>query len=182
MAQFAVAAQLAARDAEKVQRAAAERLAEWVAARELTPETRAELMWARMVCGAARMALRSRVVLKWRPTYGWRRLVKRLLGPPSCGVPEPGRMTLVDELLEYRRMQREYKQRGGFVAGDDSGDSDDSDDFDGGCGIVPDDDYYSAYDADVAYRQAVGPVDAWLGQAMALCGVQGAEADDWGGA
>ena len=119
----------------------------------------------------APLALRSRVVLKWRPPYGWRRLVKRLLGPPSCGVPEPGCMTLVDELLEYRQLQQGYKRRGGFVAGDDSDDFDDFDD-DGG-GIVVDDDYYNAYDSDAAYRQATGPAGAWLGGAMALFGERG---------
>ena len=138
-------------------------------ARALTLETHVELMWARMVCGAVRRALRSRVVLKWRPTYGWRRLVKQLFGPPLCGAPEPGCMTLVDELLEYRQMQYAYKRRGGFVAGDDS------DDFDGDGGgivacIVTDDDYYNMYDSDAAYRQAVGPAGAWLGGAMALFG------------
>ena len=138
----------------------------------LTFETHMELMWARVVHGAVRRALRSLVVLKWRPTYGWRRLVKRLFGPPSCGEPEPGCMTLVDELLEYRQMQHAYKRHGGFVAGDDS---DDSDDFDGGGGIVPDDDYYSMYDPDVAYRRAAGPAGAWLGGAMALFGERGGD-------
>ena len=164
-ARLVAAAQLAA--AEKAQRAAAERLAEWAAARGLTLETHTEMWWARMVCGAVRMALRSRVVLKWRPLYGWRRLVKRLLGPPLCGVPEPGCMTLVDELLEYRQIQRQYRARGGFVD-DDEGDGEDC------IGGGPSVDYEEMeYDPEAAFRwQAAEPVnvDAWV---ASLLGVRG---------
>ena len=161
---LAAAAQLAMKVRLEAQ---ARRDAEWAAVRGLTLETPAELMWARIVCRAVRAALRARVVLKWRPAYGWRRLVKRLFGPPSCGVPEPGCVTLVDDLLEYRQMQRQYRVRGGFV---DDGEGGDEDCIGGGPSV----DYEEMeYDPEAAFRwQAAEPVnvDAWI---ASLPGVRG---------
>ena len=75
-------------------------------------------------------------------------------------------MALVDDLLEYRQMQRQYRMRGGFV---DDGEGDDEDCIGGGPSV----DYEEMeYNPEAAFRQAAEPVnvDAWI---ASLLGVRG---------